>query len=96
MFSVYSKFEFKSEVLRYPTLDTVLMIEEAIENSKGDKTVRQIWLSLPKKVMWQTFMTTLDYLEYSGKILITNNKEIVWIWDPLLIEELKGKGLIGR
>ena len=86
----------KTKIVRYPRLDTLKMIEKVIEDSKGDYTVRQIWQKLPKKVMWQTFMTTLDYLEYSGKILITNNKEIVWIWNPLLIEELKGKGLIGR
>ena len=85
---MYSKVEFKKEVLRYPKLDTVLMIEEAIEKAKGDKTARQIWEKLPKKVMWQTFMTTLDYLEYSGKILVTKNKEVVWVWDPDGIKEM--------
>ena len=93
---MYSKVEFKTEVLRYPKLDTVLMIEEAIEKAKSDKTVRQIWLSLPKKVMWQTFMTTLDYLEQSGKILVTDNKEIIWVWDPVSIEKMKEKGLVLR
>jgi len=93
---MYSKVEFKTEVLRYPKLDTVLMIEEAIEKAKSDKTVRQIWLSLPKKVMWQTFMTTLDYLEQSGKILVTDNKEIIWVWDPVSIEKMKEKGLVMR
>ena len=93
---MYSKVEFKTEVLRYPKLDTVLMIEEAIEKAKSDNTVRQIWLSLPKKVMWQTFMTTLDYLEQSGKILVTDNKEIIWVWDPVSIEKMKEKGLVMR
>lgn len=88
---MYSKVEFKKEVLRYPKLDTVLMIEEFIEKAKGDKTARQIWQSLPKKVMWQTFMTTLDYLEHSGKIIIDNDKCIIWIWDPAGIKEFLAK-----
>ncbi len=85
---------FKNNVLRYPRLDTVIMIEETIRNTKGDLKIRDIWKSLPKKVMWQTFMTTLDYLEYSGKIHITEGKHIVWIWSPMKIEDLKKKGLI--
>jgi len=93
---MYSKVEFKKEVLRYPKLDTVLMIEEFIEKAKGDKTARQIWLSLPKQVMWQTFMTTLDYLEYSGKIIIAKDKSIIWVWDPEAIEKMKKQGLVMR
>jgi len=93
---MYSKVEFKTEVLRYPKLDTVLMIEESIEKAKGDKTARQIWLSLPKQVMWQTFMTTLDYLEYSGKIIIAKDKSIIWVWDPEAIEKMKKQGLVMR
>lgn len=87
---------FKKEVLRFPRLDTVLMIEGAIRKAKSDLTVRQIWLKLPKKVMWQTFLTTLDYLEYSGKILIDREGFVIWIWDPKGIEELKKKGLVVR
>ena len=85
---------FKKDVLRFPRLDTVLMIENAIRKSETDLTVRQIWLKLPKKVMWQTFLTTLDYLEYSGKILIDKDKTIIWIWNPKAIEEIKRKVLI--
>ena len=85
---------FKNDVLRYPRLDTVLMIEEKIRKSKGDLKTREIWKSLPKKVMWQTFMTTLDYLEYSSKIHVTKDKHVVWIWAPVKFEDLKEKGLI--
>jgi hypothetical protein len=93
---MYSKVEFKKEVLRYPKLDTVLMIEEYVEKAKGDKTARQIWQSLPKKVMWQTFMTTLDYLEHSGKIIIDKDKCLVWVWDPVAIDKMKEQGLVMR
>lgn len=73
---------FKNEVLRFPRLDTVLMIEKALMDAGGDYSVRQLWKKLPKQVMWQTYMATLDYLEYSGKILIDNEKHPIWIWDP--------------
>jgi len=85
---------FKKDVLRYPRLDTVLMIEKTIRKTKGDLKTREIWKSLPKKVMWQTFMTTIDYLEYSGKIHVSEDKHVIWIWAPTKIEDLKRKSLI--
>ena len=87
---------FKKDVLRYPRLDTVLMIEKAVLKAGGDYTLRELWKKLPKKVMWQTYMATLDYLEYSGKILVDNEKRPIWIWDPKGIVELKKKGLVAR
>jgi hypothetical protein len=87
---------FKKEVLRFPRLDTVLMIEKALMDARGDYSVRELWKKLPKQVMWQTYMATLDYLEYSGKILIDEEKHPLWIWAPREIEELKRKGLVVR
>lgn len=87
---------FKNGVLRFPRLDTVLMIENALMDSKGDYTVRALWKKLQKQVMWQTYMATLDYLEYSGKIIIDNDKHPIWIWAPREIEKLKKKGLVVR
>ena len=85
---------FKKDVKRFPRLDTVLMIEGAVRKAKSDLTAREIWRKLPKQVMWQTFIATLDYLEYSGKILIDKDKTVVWIWNPKGIAELKKKGLV--
>lgn len=85
---------FKKEVLRFPRLDTVLMIEKAIRAANGDYSVRQLWQKLPKKVMWQTYLTSLDYLEYSGKILIDPDNHVIWIWAPKEIEKLKKKHLV--
>ena len=45
---------------RYPRLDTVLMVEDALFKHKSDKTLNQIWKSLPKSVMWTTFITIVD------------------------------------
>ena len=85
---------FKNEILRYPRLDTVVMIEETIRKSKEDLTVTSLWKRLKKKVMWQTYLTTLDYLEYSGKILVDKEKNIVWVWNPKLVEIVKRKGVL--
>lgn len=85
---------FKKSILRFPRLDTVLMIEDMIRKSKGDLTVREIWVGLPRKVMWQTYLTTLDYLEYSGKIHVMGDKHVIWVWDPKGIERLKNKKLV--
>ena len=67
---------------RYPRLDTVLMVEDALFKHKSEKTLNQIWKSLPKSVMWTTFTTIVDYLEYSGKILVEKDRTVTWIWDP--------------
>ena len=85
---------FKKKVDRYPRLDTVLMIENAIRKGRGDLTVRQVWEKLPKKTMWQTFLTALDYLEYSGKIILEDDRTITWIWAPQKIRNLKKNGLV--
>jgi len=83
---------FKQEnILRYPRLDTVLMVEEAIRNAKDYPTKAKLWKSLPKKMMYQTFNMIIDYLEYSGKILIEKDGSILWIWDPEGVRKLLSK-----
>jgi hypothetical protein len=78
---------FKKNIIRYPRLDTVIMVEEAIKNSKNYPKKTMLWKNLPKKVMYQTFNTILDYLEYSGKIHITKNREIIWTHNPKLVSK---------
>ena len=65
-----------------PSLKTVLMVEKAIQEAKEWPNKRQLWLSLPKKIMYQKLLIILDYLEYSRKIVIAKTGEIVWVWDP--------------
>ncbi len=87
----------RKNILRYPRLDTVLMVEEAIKNAKEYPTKTQLWKSLPKKMMYQTFNLIIDYLEYSGKIYIDKDGAIVWIWDPEGVRKmLKRKELFIR
>ncbi len=56
------------EVLHEPKLDTILMVEKAIIDAKEYPTRTQLWKSLPRKMQYQTFKRTLNYLEASGKI----------------------------
>lgn len=80
-------------VLRYPRLDTVLMVEKAAFDAKSEKTVSQLWRSLPKKVMWPTYCLILDYLKQTGKILIGKDRHIIWIWNPALLAKIKKEGV---
>ena len=69
-------------ILRYPRLDTVLMVEGYIKEHDGECKKRKLWESLPKKMMYQTFCVIIDYLLYSGKISIDNEDKIGWIYYP--------------
>ena len=67
------------EVLHYPRLDTVLMVEEAIKRAREYPTRMQLWRSLKKKVQYQTFQLILKYLDESRKVFITKEGRIMWI-----------------
>ena len=83
----------QTEVLRYPRLDTILMVEDAIKNCDEEMTLTQLWNALPKKVMYQTFKVIITYLLDSGKIII-HNKLIIWTYNPDRIADLEKRGLV--
>ena len=62
-----------------PTLTTVLMVEKTLKDAGELLSVAELKRRLPKKVMHQTLLYVLDYLQYSGKILI-GTKGILWIF----------------
>ena len=74
----------KNPFIRSPTLDTVLMIEKTIEEYSGEFNRTQLWKKLPKKVMWQTYLIVLDYLENINKIAFDRNGTLGYIWNPKL------------
>ena len=74
--------------VRSPTLDTVLMIERTIEENSGEYNRTQLWKTLPKKVMWQTFLIVLEYLESINKIALDKEEKIAYIWNPNLVKKL--------
>ena len=77
----------QSVFARSPTLDTVLMIEKIIEKYSGEFNKTEIWKKLPKKVMWQTYLVVLDYLQGINKVAIANNGILVYIWNPEFAEK---------
>ena len=66
---------------RSPTLNTVLMVEDTLSKSGEVLTVGKLKRILPKQVMHQTLMAIIDYLEYSGKVIVHDNK-VLWAFKP--------------
>ena len=86
----------KSEpkILRFPRLDTVLMVEKAVQEYDGEFRKKDLWEHLPKKMMYQTYCVIIDYLLYSRKISIDSEGKIGWIYYPSKVDErIKNKHL---
>jgi hypothetical protein len=69
-------------ILHYPQLDTVLMVEKFIHDNSGEFKKKSLWEHLPKQMMYQTFCVIIDYLAESGKIAFDIEGKIAWVWDP--------------
>jgi hypothetical protein len=67
---------------RSPTLSTVLMVEKTIDEYSGEFNKTEIWKKLPKKVMWQTYLMIIDYLQSINKIGFDKEGILVYIWSP--------------
>jgi hypothetical protein len=85
----------KTEVLHYPRLDTVLMVEDTLKKCKDYPTRTGLWRALPKQVMYQTFLVILDYLQQSNKIVMRDG-QVIWIWDPEGVKKYLNSKLIAR
>ena len=80
-------------VLHSPTLESVIMVEKAIQKHSQECGKYQLWKKLPKKMMYQTFQTILNYLEESGKIIIDKDGTVIWTYDPGRIRKLLSQGV---
>lgn len=63
----------------WPNLETLLMIEVSIREADIPPKRTELWRSLPRRMMYQTFKKALDYLDASGKIIIDRNGRVVWV-----------------
>ncbi len=81
----------KSPFVRSPTLETVIMVEKIIDKYSGEFNRTDLWKKLPKKVMWQTYLVILDYLQEINKIAIDRKGKIGYIWNPSLAKKLAGR-----
>lgn len=78
----------KKSATRSPNLDTVLMVEHTIDEFSGEFNRTELWKVLPKKVMWQTYLVILDYLESINKIAFDKEDHVAYIWNPELSKRL--------
>ena len=84
------------KVTHYPTLETVLMVEDFIRKHSGEYTKYQIWKRLPRKMMYQTYCVIFDYL-LATKIAVDRVGKVVWVWNPELVRKyLKREDLTGE
>jgi len=77
----------QKNILHYPRLDTILMVEDFIKENSGEYKKKSLWEALPKKMIYQTFCVIFDYLEETGKIARDREGNIAWIWNPELVKK---------
>ena len=83
----------ETTILHSPTLESVIMVEKTIQKYSQECGKYQLWKKLPKKMMYQTFQTILDYLENSGKIIIDEDGCVIWTYNPEMIRKLISQGV---
>ena len=76
---------------RSPTLQTVMMVEKFIKAYSGEYKKTELFNNLPKKVMWQTFQTIMQYLEDSLRVVYDREGYLVYIWNPKLVEKYRNR-----
>ena len=79
------------EVLHYPRLDTVLMVEKVLKKADLAISKNELIRRLPKKVMRQTLNVIIDYLNQKGLIMI-GSKGVLWVHN----ENFKFKKLLKK
>ena len=68
----------QQEILHYPRLDTVLMVEKVLKDADLSISKNELLRRLPKQVMRQTLNLILSYLEDKG-VIMSGEKGILWI-----------------
>ena len=81
------------QVLHYPRLDTVMMVEDFVRQHSGEFRKRGLWERLPRKTMYQTYCVIFNYLVESGKVGVDAEGHVAWIWNPKLVEKYLSKKL---
>ncbi|ODS42714.1 MAG: hypothetical protein MSIBF_05290 [Candidatus Altiarchaeales archaeon IMC4] len=66
------------EVLHYPRLDTVLMVESALKEADLAISKNELLRRLPKQVMRPTLNVIIDYLEEKGLVMV-GEKGVLWV-----------------
>ena len=83
----------KTKLVHYPTLKTVIAIENAVKDADLAISRNGILRRLPTKVMRSTLNVSLEYLEKRGVVLETK-KGFVWTFNPSKrLEEAERRGI---
>ena len=69
------------EVLHYPTLKTIMAIEDTVKAAEEPISRSQILVKLENRVMRPTLNVALDYLEKRGMVLETKSG-FIWTFNP--------------
>lgn len=72
--------QMETEVIHYPSLKTVLMVEDTLKKANHPINREELKRKLPMQIMHQTLNVILKYLQESGKIL-DGRKGILWIYN---------------
>ena len=83
-----------NKIVRYPNLQTVLMVEETLKKKRDMPiTISALKKQLPRQVMHGTVHIILEYLWRSGKIMY-GPKGIQWIYvEPAHLQKMLENGL---
>jgi len=69
------------KIIHYPSLKTVLLVEQVLENAETAISREELKRRLHMKIMHQTLNLILEYFEQKGLIL-DGHKGILWIYNP--------------
>ena len=72
--------QIQREVVHYPTLKTILAIEEVVKKANNPVSRNQILAKMPTKVMRSTLNLALYYMERRGLVLETK-KGFIWTFN---------------
>lgn len=67
------------------------MLESFIKESKEDFDKTRLWKNLPKKITWKNYIEALDSLLNKNKIIITPERDIIYIWNPELAKRVANR-----
>jgi len=70
-----------TEVLHYPTLKTVLMVENILRGAKEPLTRYEIMKRTKNKVMRQSLNIIVQYLVERNMVL-DSDKGVLWVYSP--------------
>jgi len=73
-----------------PTLDTVIMVEEAIKGL-GACRITELYRALPRTVIYPTLKLIIAYFYAKGFIASDKEHKIVWVYNPELVRKYRAR-----